>query len=497
MEDALKILVVDDDEVDRMAVGRALKKAGVVAEIAEVLDCASTIAILQVTQFDCVFLDFRLPDKDGLTLVREIRQAGIKIPLIVLTGQGDEQIAVDLMKAGASDYLAKSQISPDRLSQTLRSAIRIYRAELEAALAYQQLRESNEKLLRQNLRLERQQQQIQLQNLQLLEASRLKSQFLATMSHELRTPMNAVIGFSQMLLRGSKGTLTAQQTDMTKRILGNARHLLALINEILDFSRVESGRLELHAEEFDLTEVVDDVVTELQPLAHEKQLNLTVDVNLANCQIVNDRVRLRQILSNLLSNAIKFTQEGEVRVRVQACPLIEARDIGTPDIGTHDIGTPDAEPSRSIHQPAISFANNTAVEQIYIAVIDTGIGIAQADLEHIFEPFRQVDQTISRRHPGTGLGLAITHSLVQMMQGKITVKSQENQGSVFQVELPRRINTLCLSEPALPQSALSQSTQTQSAQTQSSPLQSKVIPHSVPSLKLQTLKKRPLMRTET
>ncbi|MBD1851290.1 ATP-binding protein [Leptolyngbya sp. FACHB-711] len=451
MDDALKILIVDDDEVDRMAVRRALKKAGLAAEIVEVLDCVSTLTALQAQPFDCVFLDFRLPDRDGLTLIQEIRQAGIKIPLIVLTGQGDEQIAVELMKAGASDYLAKSQISPERLSHILRSAIRIYRAEMEAALAYQQLRESNEILLRQNFRLERQQQQIQLQNLQLLEASRLKSQFLATLSHELRTPMNAVIGFSQMLLRGSKGTLTAQQTDMTKRILSNAKHLLSLINEILDFSRFESGRLELHAEEFDLAEVVHEVVAELRSLAQTKQLNITVEIDLANCRIVNDRVRLRQILSNLLSNAIKFTPAGEVQVQVEGGAIIERSEIKKSGTERSEIRRSGVTPKELSDGFASQSANYSAAERIFIAVSDTGIGIARADLEHIFEPFRQVEQTISRKHSGTGLGLAITHSLVQMMQGNITVESKEDKGSIFQVDLPRTISPIYSTERAMPQ----------------------------------------------
>lgn len=431
MDDVLKILIVDDDEVDRMAVRRALKRAGLETEAIEAADCATALATLQKQGFDCVFLDFRLPDKDGLTLVREIRQAGIKIPIVVLTGQGDEQIAVDLMKAGASDYLAKAQISPERLSQILRSAIRIYRAELEAALAYQQLRESNEILLRQNLKLERQRQQIQLQNLQLLEASRLKSQFLATMSHELRTPMNSIIGFSQMLLRQTKGALTAQQSDMTERILGNARHLLSLINEILDFSRIEAGRLELHATEFDVAEVVQETVAEFRSQAEAKQIRLTVEINLVDRQMVNDRDRLRQVLSNLLSNAIKFTLSGEVRVQLYRSAARMSRELGREL--THE----------SVH--------DAIEESVCIAVVDTGIGIAPADLEHIFEPFRQLDQTIRRKHSGTGLGLAITYSLVQMMQGRITVESRENKGSTFLVELPGTLLPLYADETVLPQ----------------------------------------------
>ena len=145
MEEKLKILIVDDDEVDRMAVRRSLKTAGVQMELVEASDCQGAIATLHSDHFDCVFLDYRLPDGDGLTLVQEIRSSGFKIPLVVLTGQGDEQTAVELMKAGASDYISKGKVSPESLSRSLHNAIRVYRAERQASLANQLLKESEER----------------------------------------------------------------------------------------------------------------------------------------------------------------------------------------------------------------------------------------------------------------------------------------------------------------------------------------------------------------
>lgn len=399
MEETLKILVVDDDEVDRLAVRRALTKAGVRMELSEAVNGNDAIAILKNTYYDCVFLDYRLPDQDGLTLIHKLRSSEIKVPLVVLTGQGDEQIAVELMKAGAIDYLSKSRVSPETLAQVLRHAVRVHRAELQVALVNQQLRESHELLIRKNQELEKQRQQIQLQNLKLLEASRLKSQFLATMSHELRTPMNAIIGFSQILLRPKFGQLSSQQTDMLQRILNNGKHLLMLLNEVLDFSRLDAGKLELKPELFDISKIINSTIAEMRSLAEAKKLSLVVHTDLENPLVFNDSVRVRQILVNLLSNAIKFTEAGGVWVEVTA------------------------------------LANN----RIAIAVRDTGIGIATKDFLHIFEAFRQVDQSITRKYPGTGLGLAIIDALVRMMDGKIVLESELGVGSMFRVELPRQI----------------------------------------------------------
>ncbi|HEY9610196.1 ATP-binding protein [Allocoleopsis sp.] len=281
------------------------------------------------------------------------------------------------------------------------AAIAIDNARMIKALEEQEkrLEDQNEMLAHKNKELENQRQQLQLNNLQLLEAARLKSQFLATMSHELRTPMNAIIGFSQLLLRQRQSSLVPKQADMIQRILSNGKHLLALINEILDLSKIEAGRLELKLEAFNLMTLVRSTVDELRPLADERHLALYIHDNVQNANVINDSVRLRQILVNLLSNGIKFTQTGSVEV--------EVREI-SPD-------------------------------RLAIAVKDSGIGIAEAELEHIFEEFRQIDQTITRKYAGTGLGLAITKSLVQLMQGTITVESKLGQGSTFRIELPRAV----------------------------------------------------------
>ncbi len=403
MEGKLKILIVDDEIVDRMAINRDLKQTDLDIEIAEVNDAKSAIAILKTNNFDCICLDYLLPDWNGLELVKELQKLAIKVPAIVLTGHGNEQIAVELMKAGVYDYLPKSKISPKILARMLKNTIRIHRAEMLADSANQKLRETNELLVTQNQELERQRQRIEVQNQQLQEISQLKSEFLAVMSHELRTPMNAIMGFSQMLLLERHGILTEKQQQMTKRILQNGENLLTIVNEVLDFSKLELGHVELYLEELDLIELVTVTTEELRSLAEKKDLSLEIDLKLARPLIVNDGNCLKRILTNLLSNAIKFTDKGGVKIAVSA--------------GDH--------------------------ETIEIVVRDTGIGIDRANLSDIFEAFRQVDRSITRKHSGTGLGLAITQSLVEIMSGKIEVESMPGQGSTFRVILPRQVVKLC------------------------------------------------------
>lgn len=240
---------------------------------------------------------------------------------------------------------------------------------------------------------------MQLQNLQLQEAAKLRAHFLAIMSHELRSPLNAIVGFSQILLRQTHTSLAQTQENMVSRILSSGRHLLTLIEDILDFSKVEAGKLQLQLAPLNLGDLVVAATEEMCCLAEQKKLNLQVSLELENSIIVNDSVRLRQILLNLLSNAIKFTEAGRVEVRVW----------------------------------------ELTSDKIAIAVKDTGIGIAPEELKEIFQPFRQGNQTLTRQHGGTGLGLAITESLVQMMQGKILVDSKLGEGSTFCLELPRQV----------------------------------------------------------
>ncbi|MCM1985059.1 sensor histidine kinase [Lyngbya confervoides] len=224
-----------------------------------------------------------------------------------------------------------------------------------------------------------------------------RSSFLAVMSHELRTPINAINGFSQLLLRQRHAPLSPQQEDMVMRILTNGKHLLTLINDVLDLSKLEAGWMQLHPQSVNINDLIEGTVQEISSLATQNNLDLEIVQRLDNPVILNDPTRLRQILVNLLSNAIKFTQDGQVWVIVEEL-------------------------------------NSTFIR---ISVQDTGPGIALDHLDQVFGEYWQVDQSPSRRHQGTGLGLAICQNLAKLMQGTIQVHSELGQGATFRLTIPR------------------------------------------------------------
>jgi PAS domain S-box-containing protein len=236
-------------------------------------------------------------------------------------------------------------------------------------------------------------------------ADKIKSAFLATMSHELRTPLNSIIGFTGIVLQGMAGPLNVEQTKQLGMVRSSAKHLLALINDVLDISKIEAGQLEVRAEPFDLNAVIEKVLGLLKPVAEKKGLVLNTIINKDLGEMVSDERRLSQILINLLNNAIKFTEKGSVTLTVQLLPS-------------------DEHPS------------NQAVK---IIITDTGVGIKHEEIKHLFQPFHQIDSGLTRLHEGTGLGLAICKKLLDLMGGQITVASEWSKGTEFMVKLPLRV----------------------------------------------------------
>ena len=276
------------------------------------------------------------------------------------------------------------------------------REALEKAKLYEQLKQASDELERKiqaaTADIAQQNELLRRQAIELEQASMLKSQFLANMSHEFRTPLNAMLGYTSMLLQGVAGPIDGPARRQLSRIESNGRHLLTIINEILDISRIEAGRMPLQVARFNLPELINEVRAELEPIIMRSKLNVTIDLSRDLRPIMSDRQKVKQILLNLLSNALKFTHQGTVTI--------------------------------SAHR----LARDRSVE---LTVADTGIGIAPADQERIFEDFRQLDNSPTRAYGGTGLGLSICRRLAQMLDGSILLQSQVGVGSRFTLTLPQ------------------------------------------------------------
>jgi signal transduction histidine kinase len=336
---------------------------------------------------------------------RDIYQRGLgtlNLLAAVLVGAG--------LIMGIASALALEGIVVNRLTKLSEEVDQIQESGVQTALTKRVTVSSKDELSRlsKNIntmldRLEYNRRQLSEQNQELKvayqeaeEATRLKSEFLSTMSHELRTPLNAIVGYAGIMLEGVGGEIDGEARSMLENINESSEQLLKLINDILDISKIEAGRLELVSENFAVRPLIDTISNNLRVLAEQKRLSFDVDIDeKVPLLLVGDKDRLSQILINLLSNAFKFTDRGAVGLYV-----------------------------------AWSEAG------LLMRVRDTGIGIPPHAMQYIFEEFRQVDGTYSRSYSGTGLGLAIVKKLVEAMDGTVTVDSRVGEGSVFTVNLP-------------------------------------------------------------
>ncbi len=266
----------------------------------------------------------------------------------------------------------------------------------DLARANASLNTSNVQFRSLNLQLQVAVEDLEQVNMRLEEATHVKSAFLANMSHELRTPLNSIIGFSGILGQGLAGPLTEEQTTQVAMINRSGKHLLELVDEILDLAKVEAGEMTLNVQEFDLVEVLEDVTEMLKPLAAEKRVDLRLDSPEEKLHIRTDCAKVKQIVLNLAGNAVKFTDEGHVIISLH--------------VGSE--------------------------QHLEVRVIDTGPGIPDNRIEDIFEPFAQLDSVQNAKPKGTGLGLTISREFAAMMGGAIDVTSRLGEGSEFRLTLP-------------------------------------------------------------
>jgi len=505
MDEEVKVLVIDDDDVDRLTLTRALKKSEITHRVTECARAEDAFLLLKENRYDCIFLDYLLPGTDGLMLLRKFRLDGIKTPVIIVTSQGNEKIAVEMMKAGASDYIVKDHINPTNMKRIIQTVI--FRREMErhqemaeAALKTSEARLAeaqkiakmgsweftpdfrevywSEEMYRifevdasfdpktrhhlsyfhpddvkvvkegfvntvRGIRFNRDLQIVKpdgsykyvnvqayyhidtknnegkyigtVQDVdarkkvehELVEAKKLaeesgkiKEQFLANMSHEIRTPLNAIIGFSNLLL-GNQNNFTEEDLGSIRAIHRASDHLLGIINDILDVSKIQSGKLTFEEMEFSPRDLVAGVLDLFKLKAKQKGIELLYKVDeCVPAYLIGDSVRLNQILVNLTGNAVKFTDKGFVKVFVDV------------------------------------ISSSSEAVSLRFTIEDSGIGIASNKFASIFESFTQASNDTTRVYGGTGLGLTIVKKLVELQNGEISVTSQLNEGAIFNVVLP-------------------------------------------------------------
>ena len=428
-EAPILLLIVDDSPEDRELYRRLLAQDGAHAyEFLEAETGEEGLRLAHDRLPDCLLLDYRLPDVDGLEFLSRLRAERL-IPVIVLTGQGNEAVAVEAMKSGAQDYLLKGSVARDRLQQAVRNAIEkvALRRKVEESAA--ELAEANAALRRMyddlEVLVEQRTAELSVANQELKreirvrewaeqerarllvleqaarkqaeEANRTKDEFLATLSHELRTPLNAILGWVQVLRTGKLDPAAGARALET--IERNARSQAQLIADLLDVSRIITGKLRLDFKPVELRRIIDSALETVRPAADAKGILLDISIGPLASPVLGDADRLQQVIWNLLSNAIKFTpRAGRVEVRL--------REEG-----------------------------GNAV----IRVSDSGIGIRPDFLPYVFDRFRQAEGSITRTHGGLGLGLSIVRHLIELHGGTAEVDSAgEGEGATFTVRLPLR-----------------------------------------------------------
>ena len=370
----LRVLILEDSLSDTELMLYELRQAGIEVDWQRVETEQDYLPQLDAG-FDVILSDFHMPQFEAMRALQLLQERGLNIPFIIVTGSISEEVAVESMKQGAADYLLKDRLV--RLGQAVLHAVQEKKLRDER----QRAKERSEELEREKLISEA--------------ANRAKSKFLANMSHELRTPLTSILGLSKLLEEQIFGPLNQKQQMYVASISASGEHLLALINDKLDLSKVEAGKEEITLEILQVKDVCRACISLIQEQANARGLELVLTISPEVTICLADQRRLKQILFNLLSNAVKFTQAGSVTLKV-----------------------------------------NQTEDTIMFSVSDTGIGISEKDQANVFQPFWQLDTGLVNKYEGTGLGLAVARQLARLHGGDITFESELGRGSCFTLCLP-------------------------------------------------------------
>jgi signal transduction histidine kinase len=372
----LKVLMIEDSEADAELCLLELERIGFDVTHTRVLtEVAMREALVRET-WHIILSDYSLPTFGALEALEVAQQSGLDLPFIIVSGTIGEEVAVKALRRGAHDFLLKGRLA--RLGPAIE----------------RELREANER--RERRAAEKAAEGAVQEKRRAEAANQAKSTFLANMSHELRTPLNAIIGFSELLHSEEAGELSSLQKEYLLNVLESGRHLLTLINDVLDIAKIEAGRVDLNRVPTILSDVGRQVCRQLGAIASQRDVDLKLSIAGDLPPVHADPRRLKQILYNLLSNALKFTPTG-------GTVILEASAVG---------------------------------DEIEIAIRDTGIGIREQDMAKLFREFEQLSDTNAPVAEGTGLGLALTKKLVDLHHGTISVVSRPGLGSTFTVRMP-------------------------------------------------------------
>jgi two-component system, sensor histidine kinase len=405
-DDRVEILLVDDRAENLLALEAILESLG--QQLVRANSGPEALRKVLETNFAAILLDVQMPGMNGFEVAEIIksRERSRTIPIIFLSAISKEDAYVFKgYSMGAVDYVFKP-FNPDVLRSKVAVFVDLYLKQREIQRQGDLLRESQKRELelehrtslleaeaRSAAKLSQMNDELHRRQIALEQAMGARNRFYASMSHELRTPINAVIGYSTLMLDNIYGPLNAKQKEGLQRTLKAARHLLELVNDVLDLSKIEAGKIELSLQPVMFPALIEDLFVTVRPLADEYGSSLSLEMDGEPFNIVSDPRRVRQILLNLLSNAIKFGEGKPIHV-----------------VCRHD--------------------ENGAAE---IEVVDQGVGIAKDDIARIFEEFVQVSES---KQPGTGLGLPISQRLAQLLDGSLTVCSTPREGSTFRLTLP-------------------------------------------------------------
>lgn len=376
-EKQMKVLIVDDNKDNVELIRQILENEYTIITAYDGAECVEK-ATSQLPGL--ILLDVNMPVMDGYETMQQLQQDEVTsdIPVIFASAYyTDPSMITKGLEQGAFDYLTKP-INEDILLAKVHVVERINKAEDE---------------------IRQQKNELQRVNEELKSADKLKSIFLASMSHELRTPLNSIIGFTGLMLMQVAGKINDAQEEQLIRVKRNATHLLELINDVLDISKIEAGKVELSITEFDVVELVTEIVQNIAAEVQIKRLDVEVSLPEEATNIKNDSRRIRQILMNFMSNALKFTKRGSISIDLK----------------------------------------RESSQQIVISVKDSGIGIEESDITKLFEPFQQISSDLTNTYKGTGLGLYLCKKLSFLVKGDIQVKSELGVGSQFILVLPTEI----------------------------------------------------------